>query len=70
MFEQYVDDFLNEEMFPSGKCFRIVFDPVTAKFRLLAKSHSDLEKIVDAFSTFNNASFFTKQYGFEVENKV
>lgn len=70
MFEQYVDDFLDEEMFPSGKCFRIVFDPVTAKFRLLAKAHSDLEKIVDAFSTFNNASFFTKQYGFEVENKV
>lgn len=70
MFEQYVDDFLDEEMFPSGKCFRIVFDPVTAKFRLLAKAHSDLEKIVDAFSTFNNASFFTRQYGFDTENKV
>lgn len=70
MFEQYVDDFLDEEMFPPGKCFRIVFDPVTAKFRLLAKAHSDLEKIVDAFSTFNNASFFTKQYGFETENKI
>lgn len=70
MFEQYIDDFLNEDMFPKGKIFRIVFDPVTAKFRLLAKARSDLEKIVDAFSTFNNASFFTKQYGFETENKI
>lgn len=69
MFEQYLDNFLDEDMFPLGKTFRIIFDNVTAKFRILAKSNSDLEKIVEAFSTTNNASFFTRQYGFETNNK-
>ena len=69
MFEQYLDNFLDEDIFPKGKIFRIVFDNVTAKFRILAKANSDLEKIVNAFSTVNNASFFTRQYGFETDNK-
>lgn len=69
MFEQYLDTFIDEEMFPPGKYFRIVFDNVTAKFRLLAKAHNDLDKIVNAFSTTNTTSFFTRQYGFATENK-
>lgn len=69
MFEQYVDNFLDEEIFPNGKIFRIVFDNVTAKFRILAKAHNDLDKLVESFSTFNSTSFFTKQYGFSSESK-
>ena len=60
---------LNEDLFPSGKIFRIIFDNVTNKFRILAKSHNDLDKIVESFSTINSSSFFSKQYGFSTENK-
>ena len=69
MFEQYTDNLLNEDLFPSGKIFRIIFDNVTNKFRILAKSHNDLDKIVESFSTINSSSFFSKQYGFSTENK-
>lgn len=69
MFEQYIDNFIDDELFPNGKIFRIVFDNVTAKFRILAKSRQDLSDIVDAFSTTNTASFFTRQYGFNTESK-
>ena len=69
MFEQYKDDFINEDVFPHGKMFRIIFDNITAKFRLLAKHNEDLRKVVDAFSTDNNAAFFSAQYGYSVDTK-
>lgn len=68
MFEQYVDK--NIDFFPNGKLFRIIFDNISCKFRLLARNNSDLEKIVKDFSVENTSSFFVKQHGYSAESKL
>lgn len=68
MFEQYVDN--NIEFFPGDKKFRILFDNVTFKFRLLAKNYSDFDLIFKAFSEENGAAFFARQYGTKIDSQV
>ena len=69
MFEQYKDDFIDEDVFPQGKTFRIIFDNITAKFRLLAKHNDDLKHVVEAFTTTNAAAFFSAQYGYSADTR-
>lgn len=68
MFEQYVDK--NIEFFPDGKLFRILFDNVSVKFRILTRDPFDLESIVKAFSDDNPGAFFSRQFGFHTDSRV
>ena len=52
------------------KIFRIVWDEVSKKLRLLAKDRRDLDMIIDYFSDTNPASLFVKQYGYSVPSRV
>lgn len=52
------------------KIFRIVWDEVSKKLRLLAKDRRDLDMVIDYFSDTNPASFFVKQYGYSVPTRV
>lgn len=68
MFEQYVDK--NIELFPEGKLFRILFDNVSGRFRILAKYPEDQRKLIFAFSVENSGAFFSKQYGYSSESRL
>lgn len=68
MLEQYTDK--NIDLFPENKIFRIIFDNVTCRFRIMSKDHLEIDKLINAFSVENKAAFFTKQYGFNTEAKL
>lgn len=70
MFEEYTDDLSNIVLFPDNKLFRISYDNTVRKFKLISKRYELFEEIQNAFSAPNPASFFVKQYGYKVENKV
>lgn len=68
MFEQYVDK--NIDFFPGNKKFRILFDNVTFKFRLLARIPTDFDLIFKSFSEENGAAFFARQYGTRIDSQL
>lgn len=68
MFEQFVDKDI--EFFPDGKLFRILFDNVSIRFRILARYSSDFDSIVKSFSDENKGAFFSRQYGFNSDPRV
>lgn len=57
-------------IFPTGKLFRIVWDATMSKLRLLSKDPMELSTIIDNFSDNNPAAFFVKQYGYNVPAKI
>lgn len=69
MFEQYVDKDLIE-FFPDGKLFRILFDNISCKFRILGRDQYDMDKLINTFSDVNPGAFFSKQYGYHADSKV
>lgn len=60
----------NIDLFPDHKMFYIDYDPTVNKCRLICKFSETLDDIVNAFSDVNPASFFVKQYGFNVSSKI
>ena len=66
--EQYVDG--NIELFPDCKLFRLLYDNVTNKFRILCRDSYDNRKLVEEFSDQNPAHFFTRQYGGRANERV
>lgn len=62
-FSQY-DDFLEGDVFPPGKLFRISYVSNSRRFRILALNSNDFESMVSAFSDQNPAAFFKGQYGY------
>lgn len=61
---------IDEELFPSNKLFRIIYDETMHKFRILAKYEEDLEKIIEIFSDVNNSAYFVKQHGYNANFKL
>ena len=70
MFEQYSDSNLNEELFPDGKLFRIMFDNVQLKWRILFKNNNDFNQLYESFSVPNPAAFYTKIYGYNANKNL
>ncbi len=68
MNEQYVDKDL--ELFPPGKLFRLLYDNVTNKFRILCRDPYDNRKLVDFFSDVNPTHYITRQYGVRSEERI
>ena len=69
-FEKYADDLCYATVFPEGKLFRITFDPLVRKLKLLSKNYDVLEQIRHDFSVENPTSFFVSRYGYRAEPKV
>ena len=69
MFEQYRDDFLDEDIFPEGKMFRIVFDNTQFMWKLMAKDPTELERLSETFSDKNPSAFYAKAYGYNAPQK-
>lgn len=70
MNEQYKDDFKKIETFPSGKLFRLTYDPDGDMLRILAKNQTILDELVEAFTVDNPSSFYSRQYGYAGESKL
>ena len=49
-----------------NKIFKLVYDKTVRQLRLFCSSQSDLQPIIENFSCPNPASFFVKQYGYNV----
>ena len=67
MNEQYKDNFEKIEIFPQGKLFRLTYDPDGNLLRILSKTQTLLDEIVEAFSVANPSAFFSQQYGYAGE---
>jgi len=65
---QYTDK--NEEVFPTGKIFRISVDPATAHFRIISSDPNMIAQIVDTYSATNPGKFYAEQYGYTAEDKL
>lgn len=68
--QQYSDDLTSIEIFPDSKLFRISFDHNVGKLRIFCKTNQLLDDLRNCFSDDNPASFFVKQYGYQVDNKI
>lgn len=68
--QQYSDDLTSIEIFPDSKLFRISFDHNVGKLRIFCKTNQLLEDLRNCFSDNNPSSFFVKQYGYQVDNKI
>ena len=68
-FEKYADDLCYATVFPEGKLFRITFDPLVRKLKLLSKNYDVLEQIRHDFSVENPTSFFVSRYGYKAEDR-
>lgn len=64
------DDPRDIDVFPQGKVFRISYDSSVNKMRLRCLNSDTLSEIINVFSDTNPASFFMKQYGYNVPNKI
>ena len=60
--EKYTDNIV--ELFPNGKQFRIIVDATVGKFKILCKRYTDLQDLIEAFSTIDQSAFFSRQYGY------
>ena len=69
-FEKYADDLCYAAVFPEGKLFRITFDPLVRKLKLLSKNYDVLEQIRHDFSVENPTSFFVSRYGYKTEDRL
>ena len=58
------------EVFPQGKLFRISYDAKTNKFQLKCFNRKDLEDIIAVYSDTNPNSFYMKQYGYSVPDRI
>lgn len=70
MLEQYSDINIEEDLFPNGKQFRILFDNTQFKWRILSQSQFDLDQMIDAFSVPNPTAFYSKVYGYNANQKL
>ena len=68
MNEQYVDKDI--ELFPPGKLFRLLYDNVMNKFRILCRDSYDNRKLVDYFSDTNPTYYITRQYGMKSDERL
>lgn len=64
------DDSPNIEVFPEGKLFRISFDSTLNRMRLRCFNFKEMDEIMKVYSDVNPASFFMKQYGYNVDNRL
>lgn len=70
-FSLYVDkEITDQNLLQNNKLFRITYDSTLNKFKLITKNRDLLESIRNCFSDVNQSSFFVKQYGYQVENKL
>lgn len=60
MNEQYKDDLQKIDVFPPGKLFRITYDPDGNLLRIIAKTQTLLDELVEAFSVDNPNAFFSQ----------
>ncbi len=58
------------EVFPQGKLFRISYDAKSNKFQLKCFNRKDLDDIIAVYSDSNPASFFMRQYGYSVPDRI
>lgn len=65
MYEEYADDLSSIDVIPTGKLFRVTYDPVLGNLRLLAKTRDLLDEIREYFSVENKSAFFSRQYGYK-----
>lgn len=70
MFEEYVDNISEIDIFPNGKIFRICFDNTVLKFKILSKRSDLFYELQNAFSAPNPNAFFVSRYGYKTETKV
>lgn len=71
MYEQYSDKFKDiYDAVPVGKAFRLAFDSGLNQMRILSRDRSNVDEIVEAFSTANSSAFFTKQFGYAAQEKL
>jgi superfamily II DNA or RNA helicase len=68
--QQYSDDLTTINLLPDSKLFRISYDNNVGKLKIICKTNQLLEDLRNCFSDNNPASFFVKQYGYQVDNKV
>lgn len=69
--EQYSDSFISQlDVFPGNKQFRVCFDPVVSRFRLLCKRQDLFQEVQNAFSVDNPQAFFSQQYGYRGQSKL
>ena len=68
--DKYQDRFKDlYDAVPQGKVFRLAFDAVTKQLRILTRDYDKFEEIRKAFSCPNHQAFFSKQYGYSVDDK-
>ena len=71
MLEEYTDTFNDiYEAVPKGKLYRIYFDNVVKHFKIVCRDNSYLDEIREAFSSKNDAQFFSRQYGYQTSDKI
>jgi len=59
MNEQYKDDFRKIVPFPTGKLFRLTYDPDGDMLRISAKNQTLLDELVEAFTVDNPSVFYS-----------
>ena len=64
---QYQDDYLQLDLFPQGKIFRLTFDPAVNMLKILSCSRTAFSELRNAFSSPNPGAFFSRQYGYKSE---
>ena len=67
---QIYDDIEFDSELEKGKIFRIYFSSKLRKFRIISFDNKYVDELTQTFSDVNPASFFMKQYGYVVENKI
>ena len=69
--EQYTDTFANiYEAVPQGKVFRFSFDATTKCLRVICRERSAFDELREAFSTKNEAAFFSERYGYKAKERI
>ena len=70
MYEQYSDKFESiYQAVPQGKVFRLTYDPIVKMMKLVTREYQHLEEIRESFSVENDQAFFSKQYGYRVDQR-
>lgn len=71
MLEEYTDNISNiNNYFENGKYFKIMFDNCVNKLKIICRSYNSFKELQNVFSAPNPGSFFAKQYGYKVQNKI
>ena len=70
MNELYRDDFKKITAFPEKKLFRLTYDSDGDMLRIMAKTQTALDELVESFSAENPSAFYSRQYGYAGESRL